>query len=587
MYRHFFKILKIITTKMKKLIGTTLFLAMGMAAQAQQPFQHRCAYDHAVQQRDQQFPGYKAAVDAVFAEAQRLGTQQQGRSTYVVPVAVHVVWKEPVEMLPECKVIEQIEILNEDYNRMNADAANLRAIFQGIAGNPSIEFRLDTIIWKQTSTLFYSTSPFPDITVTNKVKKSADGGSDALATDQYLNIWMCNMGTSGVLGFAYPPAGLANWPADSEAPTPQEEGVVLDYRVVGRYGEYTQQGTTLYTQGRAASHEVGHYLGLRHIWGDGLSAIFGIPDCSATDGVADTPTQGIGSQFACDTTQNTCGAGTAGDLPDMIENFMDYSTESCQNSFTQGQIAIMHGVLTAERANLANTPAPMTTRPANNTLPEAELLTVNLDATCAVVAATTTLNATPSQSACSGTLANDVWYTFTAPAADLVLELSNVSSTDSVGYELLSGSCGDLTSIDCAVANGAEVDNMMLTGLTTGETYYLRIATSTAVTLDLCVRTAQNIASANEANAWKGNVLIFPNPSSGLFTVQLPALAQGEGMLRLNNALGQQIGQSIALDKTAAASNVQLDLSQQAAGLYWLEMRWNGEVVAFPLVVTK
>lgn len=572
---------------MKKTFLAAAIVACGsLWVQAQQPFQHRCGYDHAVMQRNQQFPGYKTAADATFIDAQQLGEwlQRQGqRSLYVVPVAVHVVWKEAAENLSECKVLEQIDVLNEDYQRLNADTANMRAIFQGIAGNPQIQFRLDTIIWKQTNSIFYSTSPFPDIAALDKVKHDADGGDDALAVDSYLNIWICNMGATGILGYAYPPAGLAHWPANSEAPTPEEEGVVLDYRVVGRQGVYTLQGNTLYTQGRAASHEVGHYLGLRHIWGDGLSAIFGVPDCNATDGVNDTPTQGIGSNFACDDTQNTCNTG-AGDLPDMIENFMDYSEESCQNSFTNGQIAIMHGVLSNERSGLALTPAPTNNRPANDALTTATILSVGLDTVCLGATAGTTVGATPSQAACQGSAAaNDVWYAFNSPGQNLVLELSSLSSSDTLFYEVLSGSCGNTTSLHCGSTTSNVEDMAALAGLTAGQDYYVRLYSSNAMNFDVCVYATDNLASTN--NLSKEDIRIFPNPSAGVFVVEITAQGSNYGTLELKNALGQTVGQTIEWDGNNA--NFQLDLSSQANGVYWLQINQNGQVVTRPLVVTK
>ena len=112
-------------------------------------------------------------------------------------------------------------------------------------------------------------------------------------------------------------------------------------------------------RGRTVTHEVGHYLGLRHIWGDG--------DCNEQDGVADTPNADAESNFDCDDTKNTCTDNIGGvDLPDMIENFMDYSSETCQNSFTQGQIDIMRSVLENERDSLIDN--GVLSIPNNNTI---------------------------------------------------------------------------------------------------------------------------------------------------------------------------------------------------------------------------
>ena len=133
------------------------------------------------------------------------------------------------------------------------------------------------------------------------------------------------------------------------------DGVVIDYRVFGRNSPFELdlgQGTPIVTQGRTPVHEVGHYLGLRHVWGDG-GGLLGGDSCMEDDGVADTPNSGSQANFDCDPTRNTCIDATD-DLPDMIENFLDYSSEACMNSFTMGQIEIMRGVLENERCMLVD-----------------------------------------------------------------------------------------------------------------------------------------------------------------------------------------------------------------------------------------
>jgi hypothetical protein len=181
-------------------LTATLFGLLGQV-QAQH---HSCLFDHGVQQREEQSPGYRQAFYQEQRQAAQRGQQQRHlRSTYTIPVVVHVVWKDSVQRLNECKIIEQIDILNEDYQRLNADTGNLRSIFQSVAASPNIRFRLDSIIWKQSDTLFYSTGFLPDPTIGDKVKRNSSGGSNGLPHQQYLNIWICNLGPGGVLGFAY------------------------------------------------------------------------------------------------------------------------------------------------------------------------------------------------------------------------------------------------------------------------------------------------------------------------------------------------------------------------------------------------
>ena len=319
-----------------------------------------CGYDLAVYQLDQLYPGYKAAVDATFEAAKKLAAELPNmaarQEVYTIPVVVHVVWKDSVENIPLSQIEDQMDVLNEAYRRLNADTVNTRDIFKPFAGDAKIEFVLTEVIRVKTDASF---SPTLTSVVIDQVKQTANGGSDAADPVHFLNIWVCRINPISIgginlgqiLGYAYPPADLANWPAGAAAPSLELEGVVVDFRAFGRGLTYDMQGMLLPIEGRTTVHEVGHYLGLRHIWGDGLSALLGIPDCNASDGIDDTPTQGLGSQFACNHNQNTC-TDPGDDLPDMIENYMDYSREDCQNMLTHGQIAHIHAVLEGPRRPL-------------------------------------------------------------------------------------------------------------------------------------------------------------------------------------------------------------------------------------------
>lgn len=314
-----------------------------------------CGYDHYVYQLNQQHPGFKVNADQVFSSAAKKPVLQKDLEIYTIPVVVHVVWKNEEENLPTDLVKDVIDVLNEDYRRKNLDADSVRDDFLDVVGDPYIEFELADVVRVETTAeyeLDLLAGSLPD-----NVKKSAEGGSDAWDTEKYLNIWVCNIKGGSLLGYAYPPADLNHWPEGANAPTPEVDGVVIHYEVFRRSGTHTATGllgsgeTTVPVRGRTITHEVGHYLGLRHIWGDGLLSILGIADCDADDGVSDTPQQGVSSQFQCDPAQNTCGEGEDDKL-DMYENFMDYATETCLNSFTVEQIAIMRSVLENERSGL-------------------------------------------------------------------------------------------------------------------------------------------------------------------------------------------------------------------------------------------
>lgn len=376
------------TMKTKLLILATVF---SFASQAQQL--NRCMSPEAINYQNSRTPGYKELVDKQFQLAKKWGGQTKSDAIYRIPVVVHIVHNSAAQNLPDSVIIDQIRVLNEDYGRLNADTVNMRSDFEPVKGNPKIEFVLAQIDpfgnptsgITRTATTTQTFGSFGlltgDFSTLEAVKSTADGGKDPWDQSRYLNIWVCNMELPflgpALLGYATPPTGLPNWPAGQ---TPDLiDGVVIQYQAFGSNNPNDLnfgQGA-LDVRGRTCVHEVGHYLGLRHIWGDG--------DCTQEDGIDDTPNADNQSNQDCDITKNTCVDNIAGtDLPDMVENYMDYSAETCQNSFTAGQVMLMHGVLENQRYDLVhNNPAGLT---AVQTLemslypnPAKEICTVKID----------------------------------------------------------------------------------------------------------------------------------------------------------------------------------------------------------------
>ena len=140
----------------------------------------------------------------------------------------------------------------------------------------------------------------------DSVKFNSSGGKDAWPAGDYLNIWVCNIG-GGILGYAQFPGGPAN-----------TDGVVNGHQYFGNTGT----ATAPFNLGRTLTHEVGHYLNLRHIWGDG--------NCNADDFVSDTPTSDA-PNYGCASTHQSCSS------LDMVQNYMDYSDDASMNLYTSGQ----------------------------------------------------------------------------------------------------------------------------------------------------------------------------------------------------------------------------------------------------------
>lgn len=253
---------------------------------------------------------------------------------YKIPVVVHLIYTNQAngtfgsgnEAISDARVLSQIEVLNEDFRRLNADASSTPAEFLPVAGSLDIEF----VLAKQT----------PEGLPTTGIIRKYGGKSSWAPFDEdlnamsywpsedYLNIWVTNIG-GDFLGYAQFPVsdlpGLENY-QDGLAPT---DGVVIDYTVFG-VGSSDQQ----YNLGRTTTHEVGHFLGLRHIWGD-------TDNCSGTDYVADTPNQEDETYGTPNHPQPECGGNK------MFQNYMDYTDDILMNLFTDEQVDRMTAILEA------------------------------------------------------------------------------------------------------------------------------------------------------------------------------------------------------------------------------------------------
>ena len=241
-----------------------------------------------------------------------------------IPVVVHVVYNNATENISEAQIQSQIDVLNDDFRRLNADASDTPSDFTGVAADVEIEFCMATVDPQGNATngITRTSTNQTSFGTNDEVKFNSSGGKDAWPADDYLNIWVCDI-SGGILGYAQFPGGPAS-----------TDGVVVDYQYFGTVGT----ATAPFDLGRTGTHEVGHYLNLRHIWGDG--------NCSADDFVSDTPRAGNPNYSDSPCTYpgpNSCNEGS-GDLPDMFQNYMDYSDDVCMNLFTQGQSSRMRAL---------------------------------------------------------------------------------------------------------------------------------------------------------------------------------------------------------------------------------------------------
>lgn len=247
-----------------------------------------------------------------------------------LPVVVHVVWHDEAQNISDEQIASQLAVLNADFRRTNPDVVAVPAAWQPLVADARIEFALATtdpagqpctgVTRTRTDTAGFGTD--------DAVKSAATGGADAWPTDRYLNIWVCPL-AGGLLGYAQFPGGPA-----------ETDGVVVLHSAFGTTGT----AAAPFDGGRTLTHEVGHWLNLRHIWGDDGDG------CGGSDFVADTPNQAGPNYGKPVWPKLSCDNGPHGD---MFMNYMDYTDDAAMYMFTVGQAARMAACLAGPRAALA------------------------------------------------------------------------------------------------------------------------------------------------------------------------------------------------------------------------------------------
>ncbi len=296
--------------------------------------QERCGTEANTLKLISKYPDYAKEREKVNTETKNWIANlpnYQSKTIITIPVVVHVVWKTSAQNIPDTQIQSQIEILNNDYRRNNIDQINTPGVWGGIAADSEIEFCLATIDPNGNPTTGItrtqtSTSQFSILGPS--VEDASSGGIEPWDIDNYLNIWVCNLG-GGLLGYASQPS---NWLSSND-------GVVIGYTNFGNSGNSNEP----YHKGRTATHEIGHWLNLDHIWGDN--------NCS-DDNVSDTPKQEEDNYGCPGFPHNPNSCSTTNSNGDMFMNYMDYTNDQCMNLFTKGQKARMLAAINLYRPNL-------------------------------------------------------------------------------------------------------------------------------------------------------------------------------------------------------------------------------------------
>ncbi|RZS99363.1 zinc metalloprotease [Aquimarina brevivitae] len=224
-----------------------------------------------------------------------------------IPVYVHVIYNTSQENISEAQIDSQIQVLNDDFRMTNSDSNQIPTEFADRAADTQIQFTLAGVTRTFSERTSWGTR--------DDMKRSSQGGVDPIDPANYLNIWVCNIG-GGILGYAQFPGGSLD-----------TDGVVVGPQFFGTQGYLAAP----FNEGRTTTHEVGHYLNLRHIWGDGR--------CRQDDFVADTPDSDRANYGCPSYPTNHCKSN------DMTMNYMDYVDDACMYMFSNGQKLRMRAVL--------------------------------------------------------------------------------------------------------------------------------------------------------------------------------------------------------------------------------------------------
>jgi Pregnancy-associated plasma protein-A/Repeat of unknown function (DUF346) len=302
------------------------------------------AVHHRLLARDVSYASARAAIEND-ARALARGERSVSRAGVTrIPVVVNIVWNTAAQNISDAQITSQIDVLNRDFRRTNADVAGTPAPFLPLTADARIEFALATVdpagaptsgIRRRETTA----TSFND--VDEAMKSNASGGLDAWPTDRYLNMWVCPRLTSPIgdlLGYAQFPGGPA-----------ATDGVVILHSAFGTVGT----AAAPFNLGRTATHEIGHWLNLNHIWGDDGAG------CGGTDNVADTPNQGGANTGVPSFPRLSCSNGPNGD---MFMNYMDYTDDRGMFMFTAGQVGRMQACLDGPRASIGTAVAAATPR---------------------------------------------------------------------------------------------------------------------------------------------------------------------------------------------------------------------------------
>jgi hypothetical protein len=232
-----------------------------------------------------------------------------------IPVVFHIVYNSSSQNISDAQIHSQLDVLNRDYRKLNADTAGIPGYFSPLAADCGFQFALAGVDTNGNATtgIVRRHTVVQAFSINDDIKFTASGGDDAWDRDRYLNIWVGNL-TGGILGYS-----------SVVGDTKETDGITVLYTAFGTTGT----ATAPFNLGRTATHEIGHWLNMIHVWGDAYCG---------DDEVADTPPQQTSTQGNPSGMIVSCGNGPYGN---MYMDYMDFTDDIGMHMFTYGQRARM------------------------------------------------------------------------------------------------------------------------------------------------------------------------------------------------------------------------------------------------------
>jgi hypothetical protein len=474
-------------------------------------------------------PEYAAKRDLIEMQtADYINQPNKQRALKTIPVVFHIVYNTAAQNVSDAQIQSQLTVLNNDFRKLNADWTNTPTVFQGISADCEIQFCLAQqdpngnpttgINRVSTATTSFGTN--------DAVKYAAQGGANIWDRSKYLNIWVCNL-SGGVLGYAQFPGGPA-----------ATDGVVITYTGFGTMGT----ASAPFNKGRTATHEVGHWLNLYHIWGDDGTS------CNGSDLVGDTPNQ-ADENYGCPAFPTvSCSNGPNGD---MFMNYMDYTDDACMYMFSAGQKARMDALFIAGGSRVSLLTSPGCTAPN----PVACGAPTGLSAT-----GITTTTATLNWGAVAGASSYNVQYKLTSAAS----WTTTTSSTTSKSLTGLTAGSPYQFQVQAVCTAGAGSYSSVASFTTTGvvaactNTYESNNTRNTAATIPVNTNISSMIGSSTDKDYYRITTTAAA-PKLKVTLSNLPLdydlkLYNSGGTLLATSALGSTSTETIKYNNSSVAA---------------------------------